>query len=140
MAGQAREATDLRALKALVAVLGVLIVLGTALVVGVVIHRIYARTAEPSNVAGPAEPSTYLGPAEPSTYLGPAEPSNVAGPAAVSAMGAVAPAVLGKGEHVAGMAAAGADVAVWVTGPAGDRVLLLDPRTGAVTVALTAPK
>jgi hypothetical protein len=131
MAGQAREATDLRALKALVAVLGVLIVLGTALVVGVVIHRIYARTAEPSNVAGPAEPSTYLGPAE---------PSNVSGPAAVSAMGAVAPAVLGKGEHVAGMAAAGADVAVWVSGPAGDRVLLLDPRTGAVTVALTAPK
>jgi hypothetical protein len=55
-------------------------------------------------------------------------------------MGAVAPAVLGKGEHVAGMAAAGADVAVWVSGPAGDRVLLLDPRTGAVTVALTAPK
>jgi len=105
-----------------VAVLGVLIVLGTALVVGVVIHRIYARTAEPSNVSGPAEPS------------------NVSGPAAVSAMGAVAPAVLGKGEHVAGMAAAGADVAVWVSGPAGDRVLLLDPRTGAVTVALTAPK
>jgi len=114
-----------------VAVLGVLIVLGTALVVGVVIHRIYARTAEPSNVSGPAEPSTYSGPAE---------PSNVSGPAAVSAMGAVAPAVLGKGEHVAGMAAAGADVAVWVSGPAGDRVLLLDPRTGAVTVALTAPK
>ena len=42
---------DLRALKALVGVMGVLIVLGTALVIGVVIHRLYARNGVASNVA-----------------------------------------------------------------------------------------
>jgi hypothetical protein len=45
---------NLRALKALVGVLGVLIVLGTALVIGVVIHRIYAGPAAPSMSVAPA--------------------------------------------------------------------------------------
>ena len=42
---------DLRGLKALVGIMGVLIVLGTALVIGVVIHRLYARNGVASNVA-----------------------------------------------------------------------------------------
>ncbi len=82
-----------------------LIVLGTALVIGVVIHRIYAVAAPPSMPA----------------------------PMPVSASG---PVTLAAGEHVAGIAAAGGDVAVWVTGPDGDRVLLVDPRTGAATVVV----
>ena len=41
---QVREQpADLRGLKTLVAVLGVLVVLGTVLVIGVIIHRLYSR-------------------------------------------------------------------------------------------------
>jgi len=90
-------------LKLLVGFLGVLIVIGTALVIGVVIHRIYDVAAAPSMPAG------------------------------VSAGG---PVRLAAGERVAGIAAAGGDVAVWVTGPDGDRVLLVDPRTGGATVVV----
>jgi hypothetical protein len=111
MAVQSTGQTDLRALKALVAFLGVLIVVGTAVVIGTVIHRMYARTSQPSIVA-----------------------------TAPSIPGMAMPAVsLQPGERVAGIAAAGGDVAVWATGPAGDRVLLINPQTGGVTVAL-APK
>jgi len=96
---------DLRALKALVGVMGVLIVVGTAVVIGVVIHRIYAKPAQPSITAVlPGEPAAAA-----------AAPDNA------------------PGRHVAGIAAAGGDLAVWQTGPGGDRILLLDPRTGAVT-------
>jgi len=92
----------LRALKALVAGLGVLILLGTALVAGVIIHRIYARVSPPASMpAGPAVP----------------------GPG-------VAPVKLAPGEHVAGIAAAGGALGVWVSGPQGDRVLLIDPASG----------
>jgi hypothetical protein len=45
---------DLRALKTLVAGLGILIILGTALVIGVIIHRIYAKPAAPSNLIPPS--------------------------------------------------------------------------------------
>ncbi len=92
-------------LKLLVGFLGVLIVIGTALVIGVVIHRIYDVAAAPSM------------------------------PVPVPA-GAAGPVTLAAGERVAGIAAAGSDVAVWVTGPDGDRVLLVDPRTGGATVVV----
>ncbi len=118
MAGQANGPKDLRALKALVVFLGVLIVLGTAVVIGTVIHRMYARTAAPS-IVETAAPS-------------------IVETAASSIPGMAAPAAsLRPGEHIAGIAAAGGDVAVWATGPAGDRVLLIDPQNGSVTVALT---
>jgi amino acid transporter len=100
---------DLRALKALVGILGVLIVLGTVLVVGVIIHRLYARNPAPSM------PKTMV----PSPAIR---------------------ATLAPGEHIAGIAAAGADVAVWVNGPGGDRLLLLDPATGQMQEALRAPQ
>jgi hypothetical protein len=45
-------------LKALVAGMGVLIVLGTALVIGVVIHRLYARNSAPSMTAATLPPAT----------------------------------------------------------------------------------
>jgi hypothetical protein len=92
---------DLRGLKILVAVMGVLIVFGTALVIGVVLHRMMAP------------------------HL-----------AAVVAAPVAAGAALGAGEHVGAIAAAGPDLAIWVSGPAGDRVLLLDPVTGRLTQAL----
>jgi len=95
-------------LKALVGILGVLIVLGTALVIGVVIQRIYAKP-EAASMSAPV-------------------PGGQAGPW-----------VLQAGSHVSGIAAAGGELAVWVSGPAGDQIWLLDPRTGGRTVAITAP-
>ncbi len=82
--------------------MGVLIVLGTALVIGVVIHRMIGR------------PATVV-------------------PAALPP---VAAATLAPGEHVSAIAAAGPDLAIWVSGPRGDRVLLLDPSSGRLTTAL----
>ncbi len=89
--------------------MGVLIVLGTALVIGVVIKRIYAKPAAPSM-------SAVL-------------------PGAVAAS-----AVLPAGAHIAGIASAGGAVAVWVSGPEGDEVLLIDPASGAVRQALRTQK
>ena len=100
---------DLRGLKALVGGMGLLIVLGTALVIGTVIHRIYARKPVASPLAVPG------------------------GSVAV----AMAGAGLAPGEHIAGIAGAGGDVAVWVNGPAGDRLLLVDPASGRVSVVLS---
>ena|ERR1700733_550009 len=102
---------DLRALKALVGVMGVLIVLGTALVIGVVIHRFYARNGVASNVATTATVPV---------------PSEVTGSAR-----------LPPGDKIAGIAGAGGDVAVWVNGPAGDRLLLVDPMSGQTRVVLS---
>jgi hypothetical protein len=43
---------------------------------------------------------------------------------------------LAPGEHIAGIAGAGPDVAVWVSGPGGDRLLLFNPASGQITVGL----
>jgi hypothetical protein len=67
-------------------------------------------------------------------YANAATPSITAAPIP----GMAPPVSLQPGEHIAGIAAAGGDVAVWATGPAGDRVLLINPQTGGVTVALAA--
>jgi len=93
--------------------MGVLIVIGTTVVVGTIIHRLYARFATPP-MAVPA----------------------LAAPAVPVAAVASAAAGLLAGEHIEGMAAAGPDVAIWVTGPQGERVLLLDPVSGQTRVAL----
>jgi hypothetical protein len=106
---------NLRGLKALVGIMGVLIIIGTAVVIGTIIHRLYARNSAPSPMA--AVPLTA--------------------PMAPAALQAGGQAVqLQPGEHISGIAAAGGDVAVWVSGPAGDRLLLLNPATGQVSVAL----
>jgi hypothetical protein len=110
---------DLRALKALVGGMGVLIVLGTALVIGVVIHRLYARNPAPSNIAVATVPV-------PEGAMGATRlaPGNVA-------------ASLAAGEKIMGITGAGGDVAVWVSGPAGDRLLLIDPQSGQTRVVLS---
>jgi hypothetical protein len=105
MAAQAQG--DLRGLKILVVGMGVLIVLGTALVIGVVVHRMTAPHAQAVQIAAPVEGAS-----------------------------AIAGAALAKGEHISAIAAAGPDLAIWVSGPAGDRIMVLDPVTGAVTQAL----
>ena len=103
---------DLRGLKALVGILGVLIVLGTALVIGVIIHRIYAKQPAPSMAAATA-PGTA--------------PAKVAAAVALPA-----------GDYIKSIAAAGADLAIWVGGTDGDKVLLVNPATGSITVAISA--
>jgi hypothetical protein len=108
---------NLRGLKAAVGIMGVLIVIGTAVVIGTIIHRIYARVSAPPPMA--AAPLSV-----------PAAPALPAG-----AFPAAAPQ-LAPGEHIAGIAPAGAEVAVWVSGPAGDRLLLVNPASGAVRVVL----
>ncbi len=100
----------MRGLKALVGILGVLILLGTALVIGVVIQRIYAKPGAASMSAPP--------------------PGAPAGGALV----------LPKGTHISGIAAAGGELAVWVSGPDGDQIWLVDPRTSARFVTVAAPK
>jgi hypothetical protein len=92
-------------LKILVAGMGLLIVLGTALVIGMVVHRMIAPRAPARLMAAAAAPAL--------------------------AQGALAP-----GEHISAIAAAGPDLGILVSGPAGDRVLLLDPATGALTQVL----
>ena len=101
---------NLRGLKALVGILGVLIVVGTALVIGMVIHRLYARSDAPS----------------------------MAPLAAPAGCRPVRRRVLAPGEHIAGIAAAGGRIAVWVRGPQGDRLLLIDPASGRGSVILRA--
>lgn len=103
---------NLRGLKALVGIMAVLIVIGTTVVIGTVIHRLYARFATPSTPAS-TEKMPVTGGA-PSTLP----------------LGAVAR--LAPGEHISGIASAGGKLAVWVSGPAGDRLLLLNPVTGQV--------
>jgi hypothetical protein len=97
--------------------MGVLIVIGTTVVVGTIIHRLYARVSAPPPMQ--AVPLT-------------APPAPMAPVAAVAG----AAAELAPGEHISGIAAAGPDVAVWVSGPNGDRLLLVDPAGGTVRVGL----
>jgi hypothetical protein len=104
---------DLRGLKAAVGIMGVLIVVGTTVVVGTIIHRLYARVSAPPPMAMP--------------LALPALPAVAAVPVA---------AQLPPGEHIAGIAAAGGDVAVWVNGPDGGRLLLLNPVSGQISLGL----
>ena len=102
---------SLRGLKFLVAVLGVLVVLGTALVVGVIIRRLYARPV-PASIAPPIAAPL------------PAEPGALQLP---------------PGSRIAGIATAGTEVAVWITGPDGGRVILFDPSHGTARNLVEAP-
>ena len=102
----------MRGLKALVGILGVLIVIGTAVVIGTVIHRLYARSDASSMAPLAAPPAPAL-------------------PAGVT------PTILAPGEHIAGLAAAGGRIAVWVAGSQGDRLLLIDPASGRSSVVLS---
>ncbi len=107
---------QLRGLKALVAFLGILVVLGTAVVAGVIIRRLYASAAPASNFSGATLPP----------------PSGMAPPATATTLPA--------GSRILGLAAAGGSFAVWVTSPAGGQdIYLLDPATGALRLSVQTP-
>ncbi len=95
--------------------MGVLIIIGTTVVVGTIIHRIYASFAAPST------------------------PQPMALAPLPGAVPAGALAQLAPGEHIAGIASAGAELAVWLNGPNGDRLLLLNPATGQARTLLATP-
>lgn len=104
------RAQDLRGLKLLVGGLGALVVLGTALVIGVIIHRLYAKPPAPSMPAPvPGAPATL--------------------PTLTNRLPA--------GDSIKSIAAAGASLAIWVTGPDGDQILLLNPATGQLSLAVS---
>jgi len=94
-------------LKALVGGLGVLVILGTALVISVVIHRLYAKPS-PQSMPAPAVPAF---------------------PALTNRLPA--------GDTIKSIAGAGTGLAIWVTGPDGDQILLLNPTTGQLTIAVS---
>ncbi|WBO57783.1 hypothetical protein GT370_10660 [Acidocella sp. MX-AZ03] len=127
---------NLRGLKAAVGIMGVLIVIGTTVVIGTIIHRLYARFSAPSTpsvaAASVPAPGAVQGVVQGVVAQGAAVPAG-GGPAA-GGMVALQP-----GERVAGIASAGAELAIWVRGPQGERVLLLDPATGQSHAVLAGP-
>ncbi len=111
-------APDVRGLKALVIGLGVLIVLGTALVIGVVIKRIVESTHTPIQAASPTPPI----------------PSAVPGDAPFTT---VLPGAAGA--KIAGVTASGGIVAVWLRDDKGGRIDFIDPHSGALLGSAAAP-
>lgn len=92
----------MRALKFATALMGVLIVLGTTVLIVTIVHRMGSGAPSPS---------------------GPAFLAHVDVPA---------------GGHIAGIAAAGGRLAVWIAGPGGaGRVVLIDPASGKVAGTVT---
>lgn len=104
----------MKALKFVTALMGVLIVLGTTVLIVTVVHRIGGQRA-----SGPAAAPVAAGPAFAATLPG------------------------GAGAHIAGIAAVDGRLAVWLAGGTGEggRVVLVDPATGKVvgTLAPGAP-
>ena len=100
-----------RGLKALVIGMGVLIIIGTALVIGVIIHRLYAASTAPK-----PEPSPIA--ARPTT------PFHTSIPAP---NGGTIKSVIALGHHLA----------VRVSTPQGGEIILINPRNGAITGTIT---
>ncbi len=101
------QTQDYRGLKALVIGMGVLIIIGTAVVIGVIIHRLYAA-------------STALKP----------EPSPIAAPA-TAAFHTRLPAPTGS--TIKSVTATNNRLAVGISTPQGGKIILINPRTGAIT-------
>lgn len=108
-------APNLRGLKALVIGLGVLIVLGTALVIGVVAKRLIVGHKTPHQAASMVKEARLSTKASFATAL----PG-------------------GANADIAGVAAAGGLFAVWMRNDAGGKVVFIDPRTGRV-IGTAAP-
>jgi hypothetical protein len=110
-------------LKALVGIMGALIIIGTSIVVGTIIHRLYNKflvppTVETASPYAPPPPGAVAVPT-PNLY---ATPSRAV--------------TLPKGTHIQSIAPLGQGLAILTTSPQGDAVLLLDPDTGAVHTEL----
>lgn len=109
------QGPNLRGLKALVIGMGVLIVIGTALVIGVIIKRIYD--------AGSA----------------PVKASSVQAAPPVAKVPATLRIPAAAGAAIGGIAAVDGRLAIWVKDGQGGKVVLIDPRTnrlaGTVTLA-----
>lgn len=116
MSGQPQ---NLRGLKALVGIMAVLIIVGTTVVVGTVIHRLYAR---------------FNSPPTPLTSAAPPLPSTTPPLSAIAAP----PIALPEGEHIVEIAAAGSELAVLVSTPLGEKVLILNPFSGKIRTALSS--
>lgn len=106
----------MRALTVVTIVMGVMILAGTGVLVAVIAHRIFSPAPGGASLAGGA--ATAGAP--------------TAGAAPVSL-------VLDEpaGTRIAGIAAAGDRLAVQLQGGGTDRVVLVDPRSGAVTGRIT---
>lgn len=102
--------------------MAVLIIVGTTVVVGTLIHRFYAKSA-------PA-PTTI-------TTESPTMPNNTAEIQGDALPSAPSTLVLAPGLQIEGMTAVGHDLALWIRGPVGDKVLLLNPRTGQINTIVT---
>ncbi|MGC9269826.1 hypothetical protein [Acidiphilium sp.] len=102
-------------MKALVIGLGILIVLGTALVIGVVVKRM-VKSTESSSVVVNSRDTTLSGVVPFSTIL-PAE----------------------TGGKIAGIAASGGVIAIWLRDGKGGRVAFIDPHTGALLGTAAEP-
>lgn len=100
--------------------MAVLIIIGTTVVVGTVIYRLYARfTAQPTPSTQATVPSASSTPA---TFLPPGNPIR-----------------LGTGQHIAQIASAGTDIVILVTTHNGEELLLLNPASGTVRTLVTSP-
>jgi hypothetical protein len=100
-----------RGLKALVIGMGVLIIIGTAMVIGVIIHRLYAVSTAPK-----PEPSPIA--------ARPTAPFHTSLPAP-------------NGGTIKNVIALGHNLAVRVSTPQGGEIVLINPRTGAITGTIT---
>jgi hypothetical protein len=107
----------MRALTVLTIVMGVMILAGTGVLVAVIAHRIVSPAPGGAVLSSSASLSSE----------------------ASTAAAAPGPVVLDEpaGTRIAGIAAAGDRLAVQLQGGGADRVVLVDPRSGAVTGRIT---
>lgn len=98
--------------------MAVLIIIGTTVVVGTVAYRLYDRfnktPTPPTDIATISAPNAEF-----------------------SLTNTASPLKLPSNEHIAAIAAAGADLAVLITSPKGEEVMVINPASGSVRTILT---
>lgn len=109
---------NLRGLKALVGIMAVLIIIGTTVVVGTLIRRFYAKTT-------PAPTTTAL-----------INASNTAD--IESSLPTASTLTLPQGLQIEGITAIDHQLAIWVRGPVGDKIIILNPQTGQAHTLVTS--